>query len=159
MYLQMCPQMSMVTLVIGCIFLSFVHCVFFSSNVYCKNRDQNRQSCTGCIRFFSTVWFKMSPLIVIIYIMILSDMENLLSVRENVLSIAKVTKSGEYCIKKRESVISSKIVINYNILIWFGEYSYLVLTPGHSFRSHFLFSFFKFNKNPFGFKLVWEPWK
>ena len=53
----------------------------------------------------------------IIYIMILSDMENLLSVRENVLSIAKVTKSGEYCIKKRESVISSKIVINYNILI------------------------------------------
>ena len=64
MYLQMCPQMSMVTLVIGCIFLSFVHCVFFSSNVYCKNRDQNRQSRTGCIRFFSTVWFQMSPQIV-----------------------------------------------------------------------------------------------
>ena len=59
--------------------------------------------------------------------MMLSDMENLLSVRENVLSIAKVTKSGEYCIKKRESVISSKIVINYNILIWFGEYGYLVV--------------------------------
>jgi len=54
---------------------------------------------------------------IIIYIMILSDMENLLSVWENVLSITKVTKSGEYSIKKRESAISSKIVINYNILI------------------------------------------
>ena len=53
----------------------------------------------------------------IIYIMLLSDMENLLSIWEKVLSIAKVTKFGEYCIKKRESAISSKIFINYNILI------------------------------------------
>ena len=53
-------------------------------------------------------------------------MENLLSVRENVLSIAKVTKSGEYCIKKRESVISSKIVINYNILIWFERSKFIM---------------------------------
>ena len=44
-------------------------------------------------------------------------MENLLSVWENVLSIASVTKSGEYYIKKRESAISSKNFINYNILI------------------------------------------
>ena len=66
-------------------------------------------------------------------------MENLLSVRENVLSIAKVTKSEEYCIKKRESVISSKIVINYNILIWFGEYSYLDLTINHSSGTRFVF--------------------
>ena len=68
MYLQMCPQMSMVTLVIGCIFLSFVHCVFFSSNVYCKNRDQNITWIrTGKVAFFvlfSTVCFQMSPQIV-----------------------------------------------------------------------------------------------
>ena len=56
----------------------------------------------------------------------LSDMENLLSVWENVLSIASVTKSGEYYIKKRESATSSKIFINSNIIIWFGEYSYLI---------------------------------
>ena len=49
--------------------------------------------------------------------MLLSDMENLLSIWEKVLSIAKVTKFGEYCIKKRESAISSKNFINYNILI------------------------------------------
>ena len=44
-------------------------------------------------------------------------MENLLSIWENVLSIVKVTKFGKYCIKKRESAISSKTFINYNILI------------------------------------------
>ena len=53
----------------------------------------------------------------IIYIIILSDMENLLSVWENVLSIASVTKSGEYYIKKRESATSSKIFINSNTII------------------------------------------
>ena len=53
----------------------------------------------------------------IIYIMMLSDMENLLSVWENVLSIAKVTKYGQYCIKERESAIISKIVINFYIVI------------------------------------------
>ena len=53
----------------------------------------------------------------IIYIMMLSDMENLLSVWENVLSIAKVTKYGQYCIKERESAIISKIVTNFYIVI------------------------------------------
>ena len=43
----------------------------------------------------------------IIYIMILSDMENLLSVGENVLSMAKVTKYGQYFIKERESATHS----------------------------------------------------
>ena len=47
----------------------------------------------------------------------LSDMENLLSVWENELSIASVTKSGEYYIKKRESATSSKIFINSNTII------------------------------------------
>ena len=53
----------------------------------------------------------------IIYIMMLSDMENLLSVWENVLSMAKVTKCGQYCIKEKESAIISKIVINFYIVI------------------------------------------
>ena len=53
----------------------------------------------------------------IIYIMMLSDMENLLSVWENVLSMAKVTNSGQYCIKEKESAIISKIVINFYIVI------------------------------------------
>ena len=66
-------------------------------------------------------------------------MENLLSVWENVLSMAKVTKYGQYCIKERESAIISKIVINFYIVIWFGESSYLVVTISHSFRTHFVF--------------------
>ena len=67
-------------------------------------------------------------------------MENLLSVWENVLSIASVTKTGECYIKKRESATSSKIFINSNTIIWFGEYSYLIFTPSHSFWTYLLFS-------------------
>ena len=53
-------------------------------------------------------------------------MENLLSVWENVLSMAKVTKCGQYCIKEKESAIISKIVINFYIVIWFGESCYII---------------------------------
>ena len=41
------------------------------------------------------------PIQQIIYIMLLSDLENLLSVWENVLSIANVTLSREYCLQKK----------------------------------------------------------
>ena len=41
--------------------------------------------------------------------------------------------------RKSESVISSKIVINFYIVIWFGECSYLVLTIDHSFGTRFVF--------------------
>ena len=40
---------------------------------------------------------------------------------------------------KSESAISSKIVINFYIAIWFGECSYLVLTINHSSGSRFVF--------------------
>ena len=62
----------------------------------------------------------------------LSDLENYLSVWENKLLITNITYSWYicvvYCIKKSESVISSKIVINFYIVIWFGECGYLVLS-------------------------------
>ena len=41
--------------------------------------------------------------------------------------------------KKSESTISSKIVINFHIVIWFGECSYLVLTINHSSGTRFVF--------------------
>ena len=41
--------------------------------------------------------------------------------------------------RKSESAISSKIVINFYIVIRFGECSYLVLTVDHSFGTLFVF--------------------
>ena len=60
--------------------------------------------------------------------MMLSDLENFLSVWENKLLITNITYSWyicvEYCIKKSESVISSKIVNLFYIVIWFVQSSY-----------------------------------
>ena len=74
--------------------------------------------------------------------MLLSDTENLLSVWENVLSVAIVIWSGESCIQERESVINDRIVISYNILIWFGEFIYLILSSSHSFNGGFVECFY-----------------
>ena len=41
--------------------------------------------------------------------------------------------------RKSESAISSKIVINFYIVIRFGECGYLVLTIDHSFGTRFVF--------------------
>ena len=38
-----------------------------------------------------------------------------------------------------ESVINNEIVISSNILIWFGELIYLILSLGHLFRTFFVF--------------------
>ena len=46
--------------------------------------------------------------------------------------------SNQIPLNKSETAISSKIVINFYIVIWFGESSYLVLTISHSFRTHFV---------------------
>ena len=42
--------------------------------------------------------------------------------------------------RKSESAISSKIVINFYIVIRFGECGYLVLTTDHSFGTRFVFN-------------------